>query len=77
MSSFVGPDLASLLLAADEAEFGIAVITNDPRLLRNQLYAERKRLGMTHLSFAQPHENAESRLWIIKKEAKGNGAAEE
>lgn len=70
--SMPAPDLVSLLFRANEAEIGISVITNNPTLLRNQLYAERKRQGLTNLTFIQPPIDSESRLWIIKKEAKAN-----
>lgn len=73
MNMTVKTDLAMLLLRADESDFGIAVITNNPKLLRNQLYAERKRVGLLNLSFIQPPVGSESRLWIVKKEAKENG----
>lgn len=69
------PDLSFLLFSANEAEIGISVITNNPTLLRNQLYAERKRLGLLNLTFIQPPVDSESRLWIIKKDAK-NGSTE-
>jgi hypothetical protein len=67
------PDLTSLLYSALEAEIGVSVVTNNPKLLRNQLYAERKREGLTELTFIQPPVDGETRLWIIKKEAKANG----
>ena len=75
MNMLPKPDLAFLLVTADEAEVGISVITNNPQLLRNQLYAERKRLGLTNLTFIQPPVDSDSRLWIIKKDAK-NGSQE-
>ena len=75
MNMLPKPDLAFLLVTADEAEIGISVITNNPQLLRNQLYAERKRLGLTNLTFIQPPVDIDSRLWIIKKDAK-NGSQE-
>lgn len=68
------PDLASLLLLAREAEVGISIITNNPALLKNKLYAERKRHGFTDLSIIQPPSQTESRLWIVKKEARPNGS---
>lgn len=73
MNAFAQPDLAHMLLRASEAEFGICVRTSNPQLLKNRLYAERKRLGMTELSFVQPPTDGDSRLWIIKKEARANG----
>lgn len=73
MNMLPQPDLAFLLLRADEAEIGLAVVTNNPQLLRNKLYAERKRLGLTNLTFIQPPVDSDTRLWIIKKDAK-NGA---
>lgn len=73
--SMPAPDLVFLLYKANEAEIGIAVITNNPQLLRNQLYAERKRQGLTNLTFIQPPTDSESRLWIIKKDAKANGSS--
>lgn len=68
------PDLISLLFRANEAEIGISVITNNPQLLRNQLYAERKRQGLTNLTFIQPPVDSDSRIWIVKKDMKANGA---
>ena len=68
------PDLIFLLFRANEAEFGISVVTNNPQLLRNQLYAERKRQGLTNLTFIQPPTESDSRLWIVKKDMKTNGA---
>ena len=76
MNMMPKPDLAFLLLRADSAEIGISVMTNNPQLLRNQLYAERKRLGLTNLTFIQPPVDSDTRLWIIKKDAKANGAQE-
>ena len=73
MNMLPQPDLAFLLLKADEAEVGISVVTNNPQLLRNKLYAERKRLGLTNLTFIQPPVGSDTRLWIVKKDAK-NGA---
>lgn len=73
MNMLPQPDLAFLLLRADEAEVGIAVVTNNPQLLRNKLYAERKRLGLTNLTFIQPPVGSDTRLWIVKKDMK-NGA---
>lgn len=71
------PDLAHLLLRASESELGISVTTNNPQLLRNRLYAERKKYPeFGGLSFIQPPINPESTIWIIKKEAR-NGAAED
>lgn len=64
-----GPDLAFLLLRADSSEFGVSVVTNNPTLLRNQLYAERKKLGLTNLTIKQPPIEPESRLWIVKKDS--------
>ena len=75
MNAMPKPDLAYLLISADEAEIGVSVVTNNPQLLRNQLYAERKRLGLTNLTFIQPPVDSDSRLWIIKKDAK-NGPQE-
>lgn len=76
MNMMPQPDLSYLLYLANEAEIGIAVVTNNPILLRNKLYAERKRLGFTHLTFIQPPTDSASRLWIIKKEAKANGSSQ-
>lgn len=67
------PDLIHLLFRALECEVGVSVVTNNPQLLRNQLYAERKRQGLTNLTFIQPPVDSESRLWIIKKEEKTYG----
>lgn len=76
MNMMPQPDLTHLLFRANEAEIGICVITNNPQLLRNKLYAERKRLALTNLTFIQPPVDSESRLWIIKKDAKQNGSTE-
>jgi hypothetical protein len=76
MNMMPQPDLTHLLFLANEAEIGISVITSNPQLLRNKLYAERKRCGLTNLTFVQPPTDSESRLWIIKKEAKANGSFE-
>lgn len=70
MNQMSTPDLTHLLFRANEAEIGIAVITSDPVRLRAKLYAERKRHGLTNLTFVQPPVGSESRLWIIKKTAK-------
>jgi hypothetical protein len=72
MKDYSQPDLAFLLLQASEAEVGISVVTSDPVRLRAKLYAERKRLGLSNLSFVQPPVDSESRIWIIKKTAKGH-----
>ncbi len=70
------PDFAFLLLRASEAERGVKVRTNNPQLLRNKLYAERKNHPDFHnLTFIQPPHDPESYLWIIKKEARSNGEA--
>ena len=76
MNMMPQPDLAFLLLRASEAEIGICVVTNNVQLLRNKLYAERKRLGLLNLTFIQPPVDSESRLWIIKKDAR-NGSTED
>lgn len=68
------PDLVFLLYKANEAEVGLSIITNNPQLLRNQLYAERKRQGLTNLTFIQPPVDSDSRIWIVKKDMKANGA---
>ncbi len=73
MNMMPQPDLASLLLRAREAEVGISVVTNNVQLLKNRLYAERKRHGFTDLTFAQPPVDGDTRLWIIKKETRSNG----
>lgn len=73
MNAIPKPDLSYLLLRANEAEVGISVVTNNPVLLRNQLYAKRKELGLTNLTFVQPPVDSDTRLWIIKKDAKANG----
>lgn len=70
------PDLIHLLFRANEAEIGISVVTNNPQLLRNQLYAERKRQGLTNLTFIQPPTESDTRIWIIKKDAKAHGTNE-
>lgn len=75
MNAMPKPNLSHLLISADEAEIGVSVVTNNPQLLKNQLYAERKRLGLTNLTFIQPPVDSDSRLWIIKKDAK-NGSQE-
>ena len=76
MNMMPQPDLAFLLLRASESEVGLSVITNNVQLLRNKLYAERKRLGLLNLSFIQPPVDGGSRLWIVKKEAR-RGATED
>lgn len=76
MSQTTSPDLAYLLFRANEADVGISIITNNPQLLRNKLYAERKRLGFDHLSIVQPPVGSATTLWIIKKEEKDYGATE-
>lgn len=75
MNAMPKPDLDYLLFRAEEAEIGVAIITNNPQLLRNQLYAARKRLGLTNLTFLQPPTDSDTRLWIIKKDQK-NGSTE-
>jgi hypothetical protein len=72
MNMMPSPDLTYLLFLANEAEIGISVVTNNPELLRNKLYAERKRQGLTNLTFIQPPVDSDTRLWIVKKEAKAN-----
>lgn len=76
MNMMTHPDLAFLLLRASEADVGISVITSNVQLLRNKLYAERKRLGLLNLTFIQPPVDSESRLWIIKKDAR-NGSTQD
>ena len=76
MSTSYHPCLASLLLRASEAEIGICVATSNPVLLRSKLYAEQKRLGIPPFALIQPPVGSESRLWIIKKEAK-NGTTQD
>lgn len=73
MNMMPQPDLAHLLLRARESEVGISVVTNSPQLLKNKLYAERKRLGFLDLTFVQPPVDGDSRLWIIKKGVKDDG----
>lgn len=71
-------DLAFLLLRASEAEYGVKVRTNNPKLLRNKLYAERKNHpDLPPLTFIQPPTDPDNYLWIIKKEARANGQAKD
>jgi len=76
MNHMTSPDLAFLLLRATEAEVGVSVVTSNPALLRSKLYAERKRLGLTNLTFVQPPVDSDTRLWIIKKDVK-NGTTQD
>jgi hypothetical protein len=64
------PDLTHLLFRANESEIGVSVVTNNPQLLKNQLYAERKRTNLTNLTFIQPPVDSDTRLWIVKKDMK-------
>lgn len=66
------PDLAFLLLRAIESPFGIKLSTNNPQVLRQRLYAERRKHGdtFTSLSFLQPPTNPSTSLWIIRKDAR-------
>ena len=70
-------DLAFILLQASEAPYGIKLTTNNPQLLRQKLYAERRKHGdaFTHLTFIQPPINPTTSLWIIRKDVK-NGPQE-
>lgn len=77
MNMIPKPDLAHLLYRANESAVGISVVTNNPQILRNKLYAERKACGLTNLTFIQPPVDAESRLWIIKKDAKADVQSED
>lgn len=64
-------DLAHLLLRAHESVFGIAVATNKVKLLRNQLYAERRKWPeFSGLSIIPCPTNPDASLWLVKKEAK-------
>jgi hypothetical protein len=58
-----------LLMRAAEAEIGIAVRTNNVQLLRNKLYAaKRGETGLPELAIISPPVDADSVLWIVKKE---------
>ena len=60
-------DLAHLLLRAHES----AVATNKVKLLRNQLYAERRKWPeFSGLSIIPCPTNPDASLWLVKKEAK-------
>lgn len=61
-------ELESLLLAALNSPHGIEVTTSDPELLRQKLYAvRRKRPGEFPVSFVIPPVNSASTLWIVRK----------
>lgn len=60
--------LLMLLLEASESEFGIAVRTNSPQLLRNKLYAlMRENDTLPKMAIVSPPVNSDSILWIVKK----------
>jgi hypothetical protein len=77
MQTTSDPDLSYLLYSASEAAIGLAVRTNNPQLLKNKLYALRKKLGLTNLTFIQPPVGSEAYIWIIKKDTKTNGPTED
>jgi hypothetical protein len=77
MNALPAPDLSYLLYRASESPIGLAVRTNNPQLLRNKLYALRKQLGLTNLTFIQPPVGSDTCLWIIKKDAKTDGPTED
>lgn len=53
-----------LVLEADQAEFGAAVATDDPKGLRARLYPAMKR---TETNFTLRIPAVENELWLIKK----------
>lgn len=61
------PDYYGLLATADESPSGIAVSTNNPKLVRNKLYAIRRETGLyLNISFVIPPEP--DTLWLVKKD---------
>lgn len=77
MNAMPSPDLSYLLYRANECAVGVSVRTNNPQLLRNKLYALRKQLGLTNLTFTQPPVGSDTCIWIIKKDAKSDGTPED
>lgn len=61
-------EFESLLFAALQSEFGIEVTTSDPELLRQKLYAvRRKRPDEFPVSFVIPPGESANKLWIVRK----------
>lgn len=60
--------LIDLLYRALNSEFGIVVNTSNPELLRQKLYAERKKdPELSRISFTISRTHPESQLWLVKK----------
>ena len=76
MNAMPKPELAMLLLRARESAFGISVVTNNPRILGNRLKVEKRNLGFDDLLITQPSVDSESRIWIVRKDARPDGEEE-
>ncbi len=66
----------SLLFAALASDYGIAVPTSNPVLLRNRLYAERKKDIPTfgNLSITLSPTAPDTELWIVKRKETADDA---
>ena len=62
-------ELESLLFSALSSPLGTEVQTSDPSLLRQKLYAVRRKdmESFESLSFVIPPVNSVSTLWIVRK----------
>lgn len=68
MLSLKSPSLSDLWLAALGSDVGLAVSTNDRRLLREQLYRARSELGderLEALMISLP--DIDNEVWIVQK----------
>lgn len=62
-------ELLTLLLRAAESEFGIAVTTDNPTLLRNRLYKLKKtQPSLSKLAIVSPPIDSDRTLWLVRKD---------
>ena len=69
-------DLTDIMIAAIDAEVGIAITTNDPEALKRRFYASRreyKEQGIPRfddLTFVVSPNSPTNEAWLFKKDAK-------
>ena len=64
-------DLAFFLLRAHESAFGISILTSNVQLLRNKMYAEKRKWPeFAHIAVLPCPTDPEHKLWLVKKEPK-------
>lgn len=62
-------ELLTMMLRAMESEYGIAIRTDNPTLLRNRLYKLKKtQPSLSELALVSPPVNSDTTLWLVRKD---------